>query len=107
MVRKYKLYLMSPQKPLHTALPSDLRPLLWSYRSGDLEVHQDAKTIIVHLMNYGNLTHWRWLNREFGAEEVRQVIAIDSGDGDQVEDSRGCIAPFFHTTWRHTHRAIH
>ena|ERR1700678_214516 len=55
-------------------LPDNFRPFFWSYRFEALEPAKDEKTIIVQLINYGDLGHWRWLVREYGAAEVKRVL---------------------------------
>ncbi len=40
----------------HARLPDTFRPFFWSYRFEDLDLHKNEKTVIVNLVNYGNLT---------------------------------------------------
>ena len=55
-------------------LPERFRPLFWSYRFEDLDPEKNEKTVIVQLMNYGTLAHWRWLAGAYGAAEIRRVL---------------------------------
>jgi hypothetical protein len=55
-------------------LPEGFRPLFWSYRFEDLDPEKNEKTVIVQLMNYGTLSHWRWLVRVYGAAGIRRVL---------------------------------
>jgi hypothetical protein len=67
---------MHPQShpPSKNALPDDFRPFFWSYLFENLDRQKDEKTIILQLVNYGSLTHWRWLAREYGVERIGQVL---------------------------------
>ena len=56
------------------SLPESFRPLFWSYRFEDLDSRKDEKTVMIQLMNYGTLAHWRWLIRQYGRGEIRQVL---------------------------------
>jgi len=56
------------------ALPETFRPLLWSYDFSRIDPLKHKKTIIVQALNYGTLTHWRWLIQNYGREEVRDVL---------------------------------
>jgi hypothetical protein len=55
-------------------LPESFRPLFWSYRFEDLDPEKNERTVIVQLMNYGTLAHWRWLARAYGAAEIRRAL---------------------------------
>ena len=85
----------------HPRLPDNLRPFFWSYRFEALETAKDEKTIIVQLINYGNLGHWRWLVREYGAAEVKRVL--QSIPATEIKPRTRVLASliFSITTWRH------
>ena len=55
-------------------LPETFRPLLWSYDFSRIDPLKHKKTIIVQALNYGTLTHWRWLVQSYGREGVRDVL---------------------------------
>ena len=55
-------------------LPDFLKPLLWSYDISKLDLERSKKTVIVNVLNYGNLTHWRWLKATYGKEAVRRLL---------------------------------
>jgi hypothetical protein len=56
------------------SLPKNFRPLFWSYRFEELDSQKDERVIVANLINYGSLTHWRWLVREYGATEIKRVL---------------------------------
>jgi len=57
-----------------STLPETFRPLLWSYDFSRIDPLKHKKTIIVQALNYGTLTHWRWLVQNYGREGVRDVL---------------------------------
>lgn len=62
------------QPPAENALPDNFRSFFWAYRFENLDLQKDEKTIIIQLVNYGSLTHWRWLVGKYGVEKIRQVL---------------------------------
>jgi hypothetical protein len=86
-------------------LPDDFRPFFWSYRFEELEKAKDEKTIVVQLINYGDLGHWRWLVREYGAAEVKRVL--ESIPATEIKPRTRVLASviFSIPTWRHAVRA--
>jgi hypothetical protein len=56
------------------ALPEDFRPFFWSYRFEDIDLQKDKKTVILNLLNYGNLAHWQWLVRQYGVVEIKRIL---------------------------------
>ncbi len=57
------------------ALPADFKQLFWSENFENLELEKDKKKIIVNLINYGDLDHWRWLVKSYGQAEVRDLLS--------------------------------
>jgi len=55
-------------------LPASFKTILWSYDFATLDPEVDKKTIIVQSINYGDLTHWRWLITHYGKETVHDII---------------------------------
>jgi hypothetical protein len=88
-------------------LPEKFRPFFWSYRFEALEAAKDEKTIIVQLINYGDLGHWRWLVREYGAAEVKRVL--ESIPATEIKPRTRALASvlFSISTWRHAYRGAH
>ena len=88
-------------------LPDSFRPLFWSYRFEQLELTKDEKTIIIQLINYGDLGHWRWLVREYGITEVKRVL--ESIPATEIKPRTRALASilFSVSTWRHAHRGAH
>ncbi len=56
-------------------LPETFRTLLWSYDFLRIDPLRHKKTIIVQTLNYGTLSHWRWLIEGYGREGVQDVVA--------------------------------
>ena len=66
---------ITPQKNLQgSRLPDGFRPLFWSYRFEELEPGKDEKTVVTQLINYGSLTEWRWLVRQYGSVEIKRLL---------------------------------
>ena len=55
-------------------LPEKFRPILWSYRFEDMDPDKHKGEIIVNTINYGNLTHWRWIIHFYGKQVIREVL---------------------------------
>lgn len=55
-------------------LPESFKPLLWSYDISRLDVERDKNRIVINTINYGDLSHWRWLVDVYSAEKVRRII---------------------------------
>ena len=79
-----------------TRLPGNLRPLFWSYRFEELEPEKDEKTIIIQLINYGSLTHWRWLVRQYGTAKVTKIHQSIPATEIKPRTLRARINSFFH-----------
>lgn len=60
---------------MNRKLPDNLKPILWSYDLDKLNLEKNKKTIIINVINYGNLEHWQWLKENYGKEVVREVLA--------------------------------
>jgi hypothetical protein len=98
----------TPQSNAQSArLPDSLRPLFWSYRFEELEPAKDEKTIIIQLINYGSLRHWRWLVRQYGAAEVKHVL--QSIPTTEIKPRTRVLASLLFSipTWRHAYRGAH
>lgn len=59
---------------MNKALPETFRSILWSYDFDRLDPETHRKTIVVQAINYGSLSHWRWIARRYGLEAVRQIL---------------------------------
>jgi hypothetical protein len=88
-------------------LPDTFRPFFWSYRFEDLDLHKNEKTVIVNLVNYGNLSHWRWLAGEYGVPKIRKVL--QSIPATEIKPRTRALASLLFSipTWRHAHRGAH
>jgi len=58
----------------HPKLPSFFRPILWSYDFDEVDPLRDRKTIIINVINYGDLKHWQWIADFYGKSEVAEVL---------------------------------
>ena len=57
-----------------TELPESFRHLLWSYRFSEIDPEEHKKTIIVNVLNYGDLDQWRWLVKTYGKKQLKAII---------------------------------
>lgn len=55
-------------------LPDLFKPLLWSYDFSTIDSDKDKKTIIVNVINYGDLLHWRWIAQYYGREMIKEIL---------------------------------
>ena len=55
-------------------LPESFRPLLWSYNFDTIDRDKHKKQIIVNTINYGDLKHWKWIQKEYGEKEIQRVL---------------------------------
>ncbi|MDP3758421.1 MAG: hypothetical protein Q8Q86_01770 [Candidatus Daviesbacteria bacterium] len=55
-------------------LPAFLKPFFWSYNFYKLDPENDKKLIIIQTLNYGDLEHWRWINKFYGKGVVRDAL---------------------------------
>jgi len=56
-------------------IPLSFKPILWSYNFNKLNFQKDRKIIIIQAINYGDLSHWRWLIHNYGIKEIRAVLS--------------------------------
>ncbi len=55
-------------------LPTFFKILFWSYNFSKIDPEDDKKLIIVQTVNYGNLKHWRWINKFYGKKVVSNSL---------------------------------
>jgi len=55
-------------------LPLFFKPILWSYDFDSMDIEKDKKTIIINSINYGDLKHWRWLVKNYGKKNIREIL---------------------------------
>jgi hypothetical protein len=72
--RKYRNFMVK-YKYMDEKLPDYFKPILWSYDLDRLNLEKSKKTVIVNVINYGDLKHWSWLKENYGEEVVRKVLA--------------------------------
>lgn len=56
-------------------LPETFRPLLWSYKFEEIDPLKHKREIVVNAINYGDLSHWRWLVEFYGQAKVKSLIS--------------------------------
>ncbi|OHA48769.1 MAG: hypothetical protein A2806_02945 [Candidatus Terrybacteria bacterium RIFCSPHIGHO2_01_FULL_48_17] len=55
-------------------LPEFFKPLLWSYDFSRIDPVRERRVIIVNAINYGDLSHWRWLLESYGQDAIRKEL---------------------------------
>lgn len=55
-------------------LPASFKPFFWSYDFFSINPEKQPKTVIVNLINYGDLKHWRWLIDCYGKAKIRNIL---------------------------------
>ncbi|MDI3298731.1 MAG: hypothetical protein QJR08_06145 [Bacillota bacterium] len=60
-------------------LPEILRPLFHNYAPDSIDPTRDAEWIILTVLLYGDLEHWKWLFSTYGWERVKAVVERDLG----------------------------
>jgi len=58
------------------ALPSEYKHLFWSEDFDSLDVDKDKRKIVVNIINYGELEHWRWIAQSYGKAGVAELLSI-------------------------------
>ncbi len=54
---------------------------MWSYDFGSLDLQKNKKTIILKVINYGDLKHWRWIINYYGQNEIKKVLeSVPAGE---------------------------
>lgn len=61
--------------PKKITLPDFFRPILWSYDFSAVDLEKDKKTIVINAINYGDLIHWRWINKYYGRREIQKILS--------------------------------
>ena len=55
-------------------LPEIFRPLLWSYDFEKCDPQKMKNIIITNSVNYGTLSHWRWIRSFYGNELIKERL---------------------------------
>ena len=55
-------------------IPEFFHAILWSYDLARMDAEQDARTIVVQTINYGQWRHWQWIAKTYGRPGVRRLI---------------------------------
>ena len=101
---------MDSQTNSHTqlaSLPDSFRPLFWSYRFEELDPSKDKKTVVIQLMNYGSLTHWRWLIGQYGRAEIRNILQSIPATEIKPRTRELASILFSIPAWNHALRGAH
>ncbi len=59
---------------MKTTLPEYFKQILWEYDFSAVDPEESPKLLIERAINYGDLRHWRWILKRYGAERVRHVL---------------------------------
>ena len=65
---------MNKDKREQKKLPGFFKSILWSYNFNSMDVEKNKKTIIVNAINYGDLKHWRWLIKNYGRKDIKEIL---------------------------------
>ena len=60
---------------LNKTLPESFKPLFWSYDFSSIDTEKQKKSIIIQIINYGNLEHWEWLVARYGIDSLREILS--------------------------------
>ncbi len=55
-------------------LPYFFKPLLWSFDFEKVDPDRHRKSIIVNAVNYGDLSHWKWIHRHYTPEDIQEFF---------------------------------
>lgn len=55
-------------------LPNYFQPLFWSYNFSLLDLKKHERVIVVNVLNYGDLSQWRWLIKTYGRKKIKEFI---------------------------------
>jgi len=55
-------------------LPTEFKALFWSQDYKTLDLNLDKKTIIVNTINYGDLSHWKWIKSFYGDDIIKEIL---------------------------------
>ena len=61
-------------KKVKLNLPQEFKQLFWSYKFSSINPEKHKRTVIINTINYGRWEHWRWIIKNYGKKEVKQVI---------------------------------
>ena len=56
-------------------LPNSLKSILWSYNLKNIDINEDVEVIVRAVVNYGDLSHWRWLVKVYGKSVICKVLS--------------------------------
>ena len=59
---------------MNQMVPEFFRTIVWSSELEKIDPQQHKVLLIIQAINYGDLRHWRWIARQYGAAEVARVI---------------------------------
>lgn len=62
------------KKDKNNKLPLFFKPILWSYDFNSIDTEEDKRVIIINAINYGDLKHWRWITKNYGKKNVKEML---------------------------------
>ncbi|MDP2909869.1 MAG: hypothetical protein Q8N69_02235 [bacterium] len=57
-------------------LPEFFKPIFWycDYSELSTDIKTSVEAIIIQTINYGDLRHWKWIFKYYGAKKVKKII---------------------------------
>jgi hypothetical protein len=55
-------------------LPQSFKPLFWSYDFSKINPQKEKETVVIQTINYGDLDHWKWLNKYYGKNTITKIL---------------------------------
>lgn len=56
-------------------IPANIKKLFWDVDKESLDVTNHQKSIVERVLNYGQLSDWRWLITTYGIPGVQKVLS--------------------------------
>jgi len=88
-------------------IPETVRPILWSYDFDRLDPMKHRRTIVVQIVNYGTLAHWRWLKKQYGRGGVREILSSIPATEIRLPARRLAALIFGIDQYNHAQRGTH
>lgn len=57
-----------------------IKHLFWSYNISELDIDKNEKTIVLNVINYGNMEDWSRLVSIYGKERIRSVLETEGAE---------------------------
>lgn len=57
-------------------LPDKFRPLFWDVKFESLDTNKNKRLILTRTLNYGRLSHWKWLSKAYNNDLKKELEKI-------------------------------